>query len=127
MTAIDEPCGGFNDLRNVVGGERIGGGPKDVQPVQVVPEDGVVFVADLGDWPPALPFRNHDHIVVDVRNVLDVLDGVTLREEVAAEGVELDVGEGMPEVRNVVRRNAADVHRHATGRNWPELLNFPAK
>src|SRR5436309_10128004 len=50
-----------------------------------------------------------------VRNVLDVEHVITEMPKVADDDIEGNGGLGMPDVRRVVDRGAADIHVHAVG------------
>ena len=117
----------LDDLRDVVGCARIGPGTEDVEAIEVVPEDGVVLIADLGDGAAALSLRYHDHVVIDIGDVLDVADFVAERGEVPAQRVELDVREGVAKMRDVVRGDSADVHAHDAGLHGSKLTRVLTK
>ena len=58
---------------------------------------------------PAWRFDDHDHVVVDIGDVLDVADFISEGTQVAAKCIELDVGERVTEMSDVVGGDAADV------------------
>ena len=79
---------------------------------------GEFILADAGFLRPL------DYLVVHIGKVLDMLDLVALVFQVAAEGVENDVAEGVADVGGRVRRHPTDVHLYgfAVGRNEVQFL-----
>ena len=56
--------------------------------------------------------------VADIGDVLHVAHAIAAEAQVAHDHVERDVGLGVADVRVVVDRRAADVHRHLAVRPW---------
>ena len=92
--------------------ERLG--PLHVQRVHLLQVDAVVALGELGDRDAQLARLAH-HVVVDVRDVLDVVHVVGLELEVAADRVEGHERQRVAEVAHVVGGDAADVHPHDAG------------
>ena len=86
-------------------------GPQHVEPVELLPVDVLVGARELGLGGPALGGAGDD-LVLDVGDVADVRHRVAPPAQVAADRVERDRGAAVTEVRHVVRRRAAHVHRH---------------
>jgi hypothetical protein len=111
----------------VVGRERVCRRPEHVQAIEVLAKDGVVLVANLGDRPSTFPLRNHDHVVIDVSDVLYIADLKALREQVAPQRIELHVRKRVPQVSDIVWGNAADIHADLSGRDGLEIADLAAE
>ena len=126
MAPVNEAGDGVDDAGNLTGGAGVFGGALDVEGVhgseviadELLNECVLRHAALLG----AL-----DYLVVNVGEVLDVADAVALVFQVAPQGVEDDVAEGVPDMGSRVGGYAADVHFDFVGVGGDEGLNLPAQ
>ena len=105
---VDEPLDHRHHLRDVLGGARVVIGRQPVERRHLGQEGRHVAVAE-GEVVLAGLACLAQHVVVDIGQVLDVDDVVAEVLEIPMQDVEADVGERVPEVAGVVRRDAADV------------------
>ena len=118
---VDQLFNQRDDIRDMLGRARVDRRALDAQRVRV----GVVFldeaVAQLLDGD-ALLVGAADHLVVDIREVLDVLDLVALVFQIAAQRVEHDERARVADVEIVVDRRAAAVNAHLARLDGLEFL-----
>ena len=120
----DEPLDLLEDLRHVVRRVRVqvhGGARETRHPVEVLADELLHEVLPA----PAGLVHPVDEAVLDVRDVLQVEHVVSLAPEVPRDDVERDVRLRVPDVRRVVRRDAADEHRDAAAVEGNEVLLPP--
>ncbi len=81
----------------------------------------MILLGQLGDRDSAL-IRHSNHVVVDIRDVLDVADFVAVEFQPTVQRVLHDVDECMTKVAHVVGRHTADVHPRDTSLQRNEWL-----
>ena len=95
-------------------------GPQDVEAVELFPVVVLVLARELGFG--RAPFRGAgDDPVFDVGDVLHVGDAIAEPAQVPADRVEGDRSAAVADVRRVVRRRPAHVHRHGAFRARHEV------
>src|SRR6185437_2903327 len=63
-----------------------------------------------------------DDLVVNIREVLDVIDRVAAELQVAAHDVDMDVQPGVADMRMILGRESADIHCHGLAGRLEGLL-----
>ena len=124
VSLLDESLNLLHDLVHIVRCEGVQVDGRAVQPLHHVPEFREILRDDLVPRPPG---RLHlrDDAVLDVRHVLQIEDVEALGAEVPGDDVERDVGLRVTEMSLVLRRDAADEHRHALPMEGDERLLLP--
>ncbi len=126
VAAGHEQLDHVDDLWNGLGYSRERHGPQHVEGVHLPQVDGVIALGELRDRKPQLTGLPH-HVVIDVRNVLDVphVEGVEL--EVATDDIEGHKHQRVAQMSHVIRRDAADVHAHDRRLYRLERLPIPGQ
>ena len=119
-TSVDQHADRHHDVRDDVGGARIGIRRTDVQALHVADEVGGPAVAQRA---PVLPELGGlaQNVIVDVGDILNVAHRPALALQGADEYVGNGVGEGVAQMRGVVRRDAAHVERDRVARRRERL------
>ncbi len=109
IALVDQPLHEFDDQVNRVAHARVGGGRQDVQVGQVL-----VVIVDVAFGQFERVFAQfvgaRDDLVVHVGVVHHVFDFVAAILKVAADDIEDQRRHGVPDMRVVIDRDAADVH-----------------
>ncbi len=120
VATLDESLDEGDDLRDVLGDQRVDRGRLDVQLPGVLVVQGDVPLRHLPEVHPLLAGAVDD-LVVHVGEVLDVGHLVAQVLQVAADHVARHEGEHVPHVGLVLDGHAADVHAHLAGAQGLEL------
>ena len=126
MASINQPGNGVDDPWNLAGGSGIFGRPLDVQRVHrmEVVADEFFDQLVLGDAGLLCPL---DYLVVDIREVLDMTNLVSLVLEITPKGVKDHVAERVPDVGGGIRGHSAHVHLDQIAFGGNELLDLSAQ
>ena len=126
MAVVHDPLNRGDDLRNVLRGAGGDGGRADAQRLRVLLVLRDETLRQLRDRRP-LPVRPMDHLVVDVREVLNEGYLVPQVLQPSAQHVEDDEGPGVADVKVVVYRRPAAVEGNLSLLQRDERLLFARK
>jgi hypothetical protein len=118
MAAVDEPLHQLDHLRHVPGGPRL---VRRWQAAERLFRGDQLPLVTKGEGPPRLADQRglDEDLVVDIGDVADESDLVTLILQPAAQDVDIDPVPDVPDMRRSLDRETAEIDRHPA---WVERL-----